>query len=344
MKSMIIIPAYNPDVILETLVQECCMLGHEVLVVDDGSDAACWKIFQRLESLCVVLHHSENRGKGAAVKTALDFVLWECSDCQVIGTMDADGQHLAADMDKLLAAAEDNPGRLVLGVREVGQEMPWKSRAGNSITRLVFQIVSGQRISDTQTGLRAFSRDIAAFMKQIPGERYEYEMNCLLACAKQNIPFTEIPIQTIYHDQKNSCSHFRKVKDSVRIYKDIIKFGLSSFSSFLVDYITFVILTALLPPFAGMVFLSNILARGVSAWYNYSLNCRFVFHEKKKFKTAAGYFGLAAAILLLNNLIMAVYMDVLLLSPYPAKLLTEITLFVISWLVQSRIIFQKQCR
>lgn len=93
--------------------------------------------------------------------------------------------------------------------------------------------MSGQRVSDTQTGLRAFSGDLIAFMKSIPGERYEYEMNCLMGCAKEKINFMEVPIHTICHDETNSCSHFRKGRDSIRIYKDIIKFGLSSFFDYI---------------------------------------------------------------------------------------------------------------
>lgn len=74
------------------------------------------------------------------------------------------------------------------------------------------------------------------------GERYEYEMNVLLFLAKEGIDIDEVPINTIYQDRENSTSHFRAVWDSIRIYKDLLKFTLSSFSSFVLDYLLFAFL------------------------------------------------------------------------------------------------------
>ena len=74
--------------------------------------------------------------------------------------MDADGQHLPEDMIKLLEFAEMNHNTLVLGTRMVGSRMPLKSRLGNLITRGVFHLVSGVKVSDTQTGLRAFRTEL----------------------------------------------------------------------------------------------------------------------------------------------------------------------------------------
>ena len=95
--------------------------------------------------------------------------------------------------------------------------------------------MTGVAVSDTQTGLRAFSAELLDFMSRISGSRYEYEMNMLASCAKKGIPIREVPIRTIYHDKENSCSHFRRIRDSVRIYRELFKFFLSSFSSFLLD-------------------------------------------------------------------------------------------------------------
>lgn len=121
-------------------------------------------------------------------------------------------------------------------------------------------MVTGVSVSDTQTGMRAFSSKLLEFMVNIPGERYEYEMNVLVACAKEGISIIELPIQTIYHDKGNSCSHFRKVRDSIRIYGQLFKFSFVSFSSFLLDCGLFVLLTLLLPKVsAGMYFVSDQL-------------------------------------------------------------------------------------
>lgn len=117
---------------------------------------------------------------------------------------------------------------------------------------------------------------------------------------------------------------------------------MSSFSSFLLDYLLFVIFTAVFPSSAAGVLGANIGARVLSAVYNYMMNCRFVFHEKKSVKTGSEYLGLAGIILILNNLILEFLTVVFRIPVYPAKILTEITLFLISWLVQGKVIFRKR--
>ena len=72
--------------------------------------------------------------------------------------------------------------------------------------------MTGVKVQDTQTGLRAFSNQDVAFMQQIEGERYEYEINVLLEYAKRNRRICEVPITTIYLDD-NKSSHFHAVRD-----------------------------------------------------------------------------------------------------------------------------------
>ena len=86
---------------------------------------------------------------------------------------------------------------------------------------------------------------------------------------------------------------------------------------------------------------ANILARLVSAFYNYCMNCYFVFHKEKKIQTAMQYFELAAFILVMNNIILEALTQIIHMPVYPAKILTECTLFLISWLVQNFLIFAR---
>ena len=73
----------------------------------------------------------ENQGKGEAIKTALQYIRAELWEYSAVGIMDADGQHLPEDMEKLLMRAGRNPGTLVLGTRNLDQSTPWKSRFCN---------------------------------------------------------------------------------------------------------------------------------------------------------------------------------------------------------------------
>lgn len=339
---VVIIPAYKPDKTLATITDQLWAYGCQIIVVDDGSGQEYGHIFEQVEDVCIVLKHSENCGKGAAIKTALSYIKNEIWDSGMVGIMDCDGQHLPEDMLKLLEAAGKHRKTLILGVRDVGVEMPWKSRLGNQITRAVFKLVTGEKVSDTQTGLRAFDPELIPRLLSVEGERYEYEMNMLMAFAKEKIPMEEVPIHTIYRDKNNSNSHFRKVKDSARIYKDILKFTLSSFSSFVLDYLLFSLLMIFMPYTAIYALFANIAARIVSAFYNYSMNCRFVFHTNRSVKTTVHYFALAGVILVMNNLILEMFVQAFRVSVYPAKLLTECLLFILSWLVQNLVIFRKE--
>lgn len=339
MDAVVIIPAYDPDEKLITIVDKVQALGHQVLVVDDGSKTEKRGLFQTVEADAIVLHHDQNRGKGAAIKTALTYIDNNLPTCDVVGVMDADGQHLPDDMEKLLLVAEKNEACLVLGVRHVGQDMPFRSRFGNGLTRGIFHILSGVKVSDTQTGMRAFSKKLLNSFLLVEGDRYEYETNILIYCAKNEIAFEEIPIQTIYIDRDNSSSHFRIVRDSLRIYKDLFKFAASSLSSFILDYILFCIFVWLYPSGTVYVLYANIIARLISGAYNYFLNCRFVFHSGAKWKTALQYVCLAVGILCLNSLILHFYNGILHIPVYAAKILTELSLFIISFLVQKKLIF-----
>lgn len=344
MKQIVTIPALNPEDSLREIVKQNWYMGHQIILVDDGSQESYGSLFQAMSEKCTVLRHKENRGKGAAIKTALRYIkdqLKESGESCVIGIMDADGQHLIGDLKKLLEKAGQHPHALILGSRTLNREMPWKSRWGNQITRKVFQLTTGLRVSDTQTGLRAFSSALLELMLDVPGERYEYEMNVLITCARQNIKVIEVPIQTIYHDKDNSCSHFRKVRDSVRIYRQLLRFSLASFSSFLLDYGLFALFTVFFPHTSDGILAANVGARVISAGYNYTVNCRLIFHEKQTIRTALDYLGLAAVILFLNNILLEAFLNILGLPVYPAKILTECTLFLISWLVQRKLIFRK---
>lgn len=340
MKLAVIIPAYEPDEKLIGVVKEEFKLGHKVIVVDDGSGVDYAEIFASIKNKSIILAHNENKGKGRAIKTALEYVKNNLPECEQISVMDADGQHLPEDMENLFLNSLTTQRQLILGVRSVGKEMPLRSRMGNTITRTVFRLASGIKVSDTQTGLRLFNSSLIDTFLSIEGERYEYETNVLMYCAKNDIDIAEVPIETIYHDNNNSCSHFNTVKDSFRIYKDILKFSLCSASSFLMDYLIFCLLAVVFPAGAAGLMTANILARVISGSYNYLANCKIVFHTGAKPKTAVQYLMLAIVILVLNSVFLALYTSFLHIPPYGAKVLTEITLFIISYVVQHKLIFK----
>lgn len=339
--SVVVIPAYEPSPGLIPLVEMLAKADYRVIVVDDGSGDSFGHIWDELDERTVLMHHTHNEGKGAALKTAFKYISDWMPDAGCIITIDADGQHLVEDMEHVAQCAWLNPGALVLGSRSFDGEVPLRSRLGNTITRWVFSAASRARVRDTQTGLRAFDRSLLGFMLDTGGERYEYEMNVLLRCGRSGVPIIKVPIATVYLDRQNSSSHFNGLRDSIRIYSRIFKFASASLISFCADYLLFLILTAVFPAGAVFVIVSNVLARIGSASLNYTLNAKAVFHDGAPAeRTLPKYAALAAAILLANSLLLALLTGAGIPSP-GAKLLCELILFVLSYFVQSTFIFTR---
>ncbi len=338
-----LIPAYQPAELLVKLLEDAARVGFTLVVVDDGSGPEYGEIFRQASEYAVVLEHTVNRGKGRALKTGMKYIR-ENFENYVVVTMDADGQHTLLDAFRLCCYAQEEPEVLWLGSRKLGKKVPLRSKVGNTITRGVYRLATGKRVHDTQTGLRAFTDLLMDRMIGVGGERYEYEMNVLLEFPERNIEMKEVRIQTVYLNN-NEASHFNTLKDSFRIYKEIILFSLSSFTGFLVDYGLYSILL-LLTSGLGTVFsvcFSNVLARVVSAGVNFSLNRKLVFKsEEGVAKTASQYFALAAGILAGNTLVLSLLTAFTEMDPRAAKILTEMLFFLVSWAVQKYVIFKRK--
>ena len=384
-----LIPAYKPDSKILKVISDLGKEGMDVVIVDDGSGMEYSEIFEQVykclpdnsEQSIVLLVHETNKGKGAALRTGLDHIcnfMTERPDWSekamkekdtVVVTLDADGQHLASDALKAARAAAARPGTLVLGSRSFGRDhreddrlceieggeaegTPVRSIIGNTVTRGVFRIATGVYVSDTQTGLRAFTADMIPSLLAVRGDRYEYEMNMLLELAGNGTEIIEGPAEAVYLDG-NRSSQFGTVKDSFRIYKGIgryivskwsrtlrrmIRFSASSAVSFLIDYSLYALLLTI---GAGLV-AANIGARVISASANYALNRRYVFKSGNSLVRSAAQYAALAVMILTGNTIMLTTLAGAGIGSMAAKVITEITFFMISWLVQQYVIFYRE--
>lgn len=221
---IVIIPSYNPDEKLVNLVEELVDYGFEkIVVVNDGSSPDSLIHFEKVaeKKECKLLVHEKNMGKGRALKTAFSYCegIKEC--CGVI-TVDGDGQHLPKDIVTCVEVMRKKRGKVVLGVRDFStRDVPLRSKLGNEITKMVFRMLCGIRLSDTQTGLRAIPTQYLQQFISYQGERYEYETNMLLMMKRNDIEWEEVKISTVYLDN-NATSHFNPIKDSWKIYKIIL--------------------------------------------------------------------------------------------------------------------------
>lgn len=288
MDAVVVLPSFNPD---EKMVETVKGLRREgfddIVVVDDGSLEEHKKFFEEAANLdgVEVIVHDVNKGKGRAMKTAFEYIAGNRSGISGVITVDGDGQHLPKDIGRCIALMEQEKNKVILGVRDFsGKDIPWRSRFGNNLTKWVFRLACGIKISDTQTGLRAIPAEYLPFMAGIDGERYEYETNQLLYMHRQGIATQELVIETVYLDN-NESSHFNPIKDSLKIYEVIFKFIACSLGSFVLDILLFTIINLLLSvtdiAAAHRLLAATAGARILSSLANYTLNKKMVFDSKE---------------------------------------------------------------
>jgi glycosyltransferase involved in cell wall biosynthesis len=357
-EAVVVIPSLEPKSQLIEYVSRVSESGFgKVVVVDDGSGANYREIFERIGSLknVVVLTHPENLGKGAALKTAFQHVQDFGQAHVVVITADSDGQHELADVIGVakasLASARQGQLKLVLGVRELGNKsVPWKSRLGNQITSALVKLLFGKFLVDTQTGLRAYPKTFLPQLIQTRGDRFEYEMHVLFDLMNKKVPMVEVPVKTVYLDSENSNTHFRPLIDSARIYFVIFGQFFGFASSSILSAVIDIALFALIIDFAfggssaptGVV-ISVVLARIVSSLVNFGLNKGLVFSNKdKKRRTLLRYYSLAALVLTSSAIGSAVMAQVLEGRVVWAKIVVDSILFVFSYLIQRRWVFQPE--
>ncbi|HQN01486.1 MAG TPA: glycosyltransferase family 2 protein, partial [Candidatus Hydrogenedentes bacterium] len=140
-------------------------------------------------------------------------------DTGAIALMDADGQHDPGDLPALFDVYRRHDADLVIGTRQLDRaRTPWRSRFGNQVTAWVAGKLLRCPLSDTQCGYRILSpRFAGAFVTMVSGGRYETEMEMILLAVNGGYTLLSAPVTTIY-EAGNRSSHFRKVRDSLRIY------------------------------------------------------------------------------------------------------------------------------
>lgn len=347
----IIIPAYQPDEKLISTIKELEKSGfHDIVVVDDGSAESCETIFKTVEQMqgCTLLRHPVNRGKGAALKTATKFFLENREGTEAMVTVDADGQHLVKDIEAVSGAVLESK-KVVLGVRNFSQSnIPARSVFGNKMTAGVFRLFFGMNIRDTQTGLRAFPKEYLPELLEVEGERYEYETNVLLLMSRRKIPYEQVDITTVYIEE-NKSSHFRVVRDSLRIYGLILKYLFSSVIAALVDTVVFYILKswailAFIP--IPLTYSSTICARIISSLVNYGINAKHVFKGDTSKTTFMRYYILAVVQLIVSaTLVFMVEHILCITSPLlstVAKVVIDTILFFFSFRIQHKWVFNNE--
>lgn len=343
MKSIVLIPTLDPNERLIKLVKELKELElNNIIIIDDGSCSECAKIFDELEMLkCIVLHHDANLGKGKALKDGIKFAANNYKDISGYITADSDYQHLPKDIFKVAIELEKNEDNIVLGERNFkNNNVPFRSKFGNSFSSAFFKMQTGIKLEDTQTGLRGIPIKYTNLALTTSGNRYDYEMNFLSNAALKKVKFTKVNIETVY-EEKNSNSHFRTVRDAALIYKELIKFALNSLLSAFVDVGLFTVLVMILPIEEQIsVIISTIIARIISGIFNFTVNSKLAFKSEEKLnKQAYKYFILFIVQMCVSSGIVSL-LSMLPINITLIKILVDMAIFIVNYFIQKRFIFK----
>ncbi len=214
MTNGVIIPALNAAPFLGPLLDEIRALHPDtaLLVVDDGSTDATADLARAHGA--EVLVHEVNRGKGAALMTGFRHALAAGWDWAF--TLDADGQHLPAEMQSFLdAAARDNLDVVVGDRMEATGEMPWIRKATNLFTSRVVSGLAGCRIPDSQNGYRLFRVALLADL-EVASARYDFESEVLVKLARRGARIGSVPVTTVYGEE---TSAIHPMRDTVRFFR-----------------------------------------------------------------------------------------------------------------------------
>ncbi len=217
----VVIPCYNTGQRTRPVAEGASKWAGRVIVVDDGSTDG---VPETLAGPGIeVLRLPHNRGKGHAIIEGLKRVL-ALPGLEAVCLMDADGQHDPADLPRLVEAFRHKNADLVIGQREFGgTPVPWRSRFGNQVTARVTRVLLGHNLPDTQCGFRVLSPRFArAVVDRVAAGRYETEMEMLVLALRGGFRLACAPIRTVY-EPGNRSSHFRKVRDSARIYFRLVR-------------------------------------------------------------------------------------------------------------------------
>lgn len=206
-KTAIILPAYNEESRIGSVVEEVKKYVDEVVVVDDGSADGTSEIARHHGA--VVIRHRINIGKGAALKTGVEGAIARGAD--IIVLMDADGQHPPNKIPFLINDIATDNYDVVFTYRPLDKSMPLYRRLGNmalnSLARKLFHVC----LNDIWCGFRAFKAEVYGKIKWIQSS-YSADVEMALRTAKNNLKYREISIPTIYHDAYKGVSIIDGIK------------------------------------------------------------------------------------------------------------------------------------
>lgn len=214
----IIVPAYNEAKVLQGTLDDLKTITNQIIVIDDASNDQTGQIAQRAG--VKVYCHLINLGLGGALATGLTVA--RNNKAKIAITFDADGQHQAKDIPVLIQPILEGRADVVIGSRWLEkQKAPWRRKFYNFLGNLVTLLLDGIKISDSQSGLRAFNQKALSKI-DLKSRQWEVSSEFFREIKKHHLRLVEVPIKAIYTDYSLSKGQnfIKGVKTLLRLVLD----------------------------------------------------------------------------------------------------------------------------
>jgi len=206
------LPAYNEEKKIYDIVKETSKFVDKVVVCDDGSSDQTKEIAKKAGAL--VINHSKNKGKGAAMRTLFEYA--KKIDGDIVITMDSDGQFLPEEIPKLVNSLVENNADIVTGYRfENEKDMPSYRKFGNKVLDKMTNLSTELTVRDSQSGFRAYSKKAINSIK-FSTDGFGADSEILINATRKGLKIIEEPVTVIYHNigktsTKDPISHSASV-------------------------------------------------------------------------------------------------------------------------------------
>ena len=211
--AVVVIPALNEERAIRAVVEDTLRHCGKIILVDDGSSDRTSEVVADLP--LERIRHAQPLGKARALQDGFRRALELGVDGAL--TIDGDGQHAAADLPRLLAAAAQYPNHIVIGARLRSRDnAPGKNRLGNQQADWWVSWACGQRVVDSQSGQRYYPRAVMEIALDLPNGGFVFESEILIEAARRGFRTVSVPIEARYAEDRRA-SHFRPLRDVSRI-------------------------------------------------------------------------------------------------------------------------------
>lgn len=210
----VLIPTYNNAATLKNVIESVSRYTSDIVVVNDGSTDATQEVIDSIPGLHVV-SYPLNKGKGVALRKGFEYAFNKGFRYAI--TIDSDGQHFAEDLPKFIEKLNEENNAIIIGARNMEQSsVPGKSSYGNKFSNFWFQLETGIKVPDTQSGYRLYPLEPLSKLTFYTW-KYEFEIEVIVRAAWSGVNVCSVPVRVYYPPATERITHFRPFKDFSRI-------------------------------------------------------------------------------------------------------------------------------